>query len=139
MLPSRKTQNWLPSIFNDFLGNEWIAKSNSAAPAMNIVENNKEYRIEIASPGLAKEDFSVKLNEQNHLVISVKKENQSEVNEDRFLRRDFSFTQFKQTLILPENVDKDAIAASQLNGVLVVVIPKKEVEQIVTEKDIPIK
>ena len=51
MTPAKHSQNWLPGIFNDFFGNEWIAKSNSSAPAVNIIENDKEYEVEIAAPG----------------------------------------------------------------------------------------
>ncbi|MFI3321672.1 MAG: Hsp20/alpha crystallin family protein [Rikenellaceae bacterium] len=140
MTTSRKSQNWLPSIFNDFLGNEWIAKSATAAPAMNIIENSKEYKIEIASPGLQKEDFSVKINDQNHLVISVRhSEEKKEGSEDeRFLRREFSLSQFKQTLILPDNIDKDKIVATQQNGILSVSIPKQDMEVVTTERVVPI-
>ncbi|MFI3314911.1 MAG: Hsp20/alpha crystallin family protein [Rikenellaceae bacterium] len=141
MLPSKRSQNWLPSIFNDFIGNEWIAKSNSVAPAMNIIETAKEYKIEIASPGLNKEDFTLKVNDQNHLVISVKRESHNTIDdkESKYLRREFSFSQFQQTLILPDNIDKDSIDASQQNGVLTVTIPKKEEVVVSNEKEIPIK
>lgn len=140
MLPTRKTQNWLPSIFNDFLGNEWIAKTNSSSPAMNIIENEKEYRIEIASPGMDKEDLCVKINDDNHLVISMKKTHKEseESKDERYLRREFSYSQFKQTLILPENVDRDNIAAQQENGILCVTIPKREVVKTENEKVITV-
>ena len=58
MLPTKKSQNWLPGIFNDFFGNEWMEKSNSAAPAINILETDKEYKVELAAPGLTKDDFN---------------------------------------------------------------------------------
>lgn len=57
--PAKRMQNWLPGIFNDFFGNEWFAKSNAAAPALNIVETDKEYIVEIAAPGMTKDDFCV--------------------------------------------------------------------------------
>mgnify|MGYP000326143454 CR=1 FL=1 len=50
MTPAKHQQNWLPGIFNDFFGNEWIAKTSSAAPAINIVETEKEYEVQIAAP-----------------------------------------------------------------------------------------
>ena len=57
MTPAKHQQNWLPGIFNDFFGNEWIAKTSSAAPAINIVETEKEYEVQIAAPGITKDDF----------------------------------------------------------------------------------
>ena len=58
MMPVRKSQNWLPGIFNDFFGNEWMEKANSTSPAINIIESEKDYKVEIAAPGLTKDDFS---------------------------------------------------------------------------------
>ncbi|MEG1649102.1 MAG: Hsp20/alpha crystallin family protein [Rikenellaceae bacterium] len=141
MLPTKKTQNnWLPSILNDFLGNQWEAKPNVTAPAMNIIENDKEYKIEIASPGMEKDDFCIKVNDENHLVITMKKqhEEREENKDDKYLRHEFSYSQFQQTLILPENVDCDKIIAQQENGILCVTIPKKEVVKNENEKVIPI-
>ena len=57
MMPVKKSQNWLPSVFNDFFGNEWMEKTNTASPAVNILETDKEYKVEVAAPGLTKEDF----------------------------------------------------------------------------------
>ena len=57
MMPVRKSQNWLPGIFNDFFGNEWMEKANSTSPAINIIESEKDYKVEIAAPGLTKDDF----------------------------------------------------------------------------------
>ena len=70
MVPVRRNQNWLPSIFNDFLGNDWLAeRHNTTAPAVNIIEDENEYKVEVAAPGMTKEDFKVHLNEDNELII----------------------------------------------------------------------
>ena len=61
MMPVRKSQNWLPGIFNDFFGNEWLEKANSTSPAINIIESEKDYKVEIAAPGLTKDDFSIRI------------------------------------------------------------------------------
>ena len=60
-----------------FFGNEWITKTNSSAPAINIIEDDKEYKVEVAAPGLTKDDFNVRIDDNDHLIISVenKKEN----------------------------------------------------------------
>lgn len=123
--PAKRSQNWLPGIFNDFFGNEWIAKSNSSAPALNIVETDKEYIVEIAAPGVTKDDFCVTVDKHDQLIVTVESRNNEEHNKrGKFLRREFAYSQFQQTLILPENVNKDAIRATQSNGVLTITIPK---------------
>ena len=110
MMPTRKynNQNWLPSIFNDFFDNDWMVKANATAPAINVFETEKEYKVELAAPGMTKEDFNVHIDEENNLVISMEKktENKEEKKEGRYLRREFSYSKFQQTMILPDDVDK---------------------------------
>lgn len=124
MLPARRSQNWLPGIFNDFFGNEWMEKSTS--PAINIIENDKEYKVELAAPGLTKEDFNVRVTEENQLVVTMEKkqEQKDEQQDGRYLRREFSYSKYQQTLLLPDNVEQDKITASVQHGVLNILIPK---------------
>jgi HSP20 family protein len=124
MLPTRRSQNWLPGIFNDFFGNEWMEKSTS--PAINIIENDKEYKVELAAPGLTKEDFNVRVTEENQLVVTMEKkqEQKDEQQDGRYLRREFSYSKYQQTLLLPDNVEQDKITASVQHGVLNILIPK---------------
>lgn len=124
MLPTRRSQNWLPGIFNDFFGNEWMDKSTS--PAINIIENDKEYKVELAAPGLTKEDFNVRVTEENQLVVTMEKkqEQKDEQQDGRYLRREFSYSKYQQTLLLPDNVEQDKITASVQHGVLNILIPK---------------
>lgn len=126
MTPVRRSQNWLPSIFNDFLGNDWLEKTNSSSPSINVIENEKEFKVEVAAPGLTKEDFNVRVNEENNLVISMEKksEKKEEDKESCYLRREFSYSKFEQTLILPDNVEKDKISAHVEHGVLYIDLPK---------------
>lgn len=130
MMPVRRNQNWLPSIFNDFFGNEWVDKSNGTAPAVNILETEDDFKIEVAAPGMTKEDFKVNLNEDNELVISMEKKSENREEDKKhkgtFLRREFSYSQFQQSLILPDTVEKENITARVENGVLTVEIPKKK-------------
>ncbi len=143
MMPERRSQNWLPSIFNDFFDNEWMVKANATAPAINVFETEKEYKVELAAPGMTKEDFNVHIDEENNLVISMEKktENKEEgKKEGRYLRREFSYSKFQQTMILPDDVDKDKISASVENGVLNVNLPKyTEQEKEKTKKFIDVK
>ena len=131
MMPVRRTQNWLPSIFNDFFDNDWMVKANATAPAINVFETEKEYKVELAAPGMTKEDFNVHIDEENNLVISMEKKteskeegNKDEKREGRYLRREFSYTKFQQTMILPDDVDKEKISAQVENGVLNINLPK---------------
>ena len=113
MMPARKSQNWLPGIFNDFFGNEWVEKTNSASPAINIKESENEYKVEVAAPGMTKDDFSIKIDADNQLIVSMEKkeEHKDENKKEKYLRREFAYTQFQQIIILPDNVDKDKIKA----------------------------
>ena len=132
MMPVRRTQTWLPSIFNDFFDNEWMVKANATAPAINVIETEKAYKVELAAPGMTKEDFNVRIDEENNLVISMEKktENKEEKKDGRYLRREFSYSKFQQTMILPENVDKDHISAQVENGVLNIELPKLSEDEV---------
>lgn len=120
-----ENQNWIPSIFNDFFDNEWIVKPNFSTPAINVIENEKDYKVEVAAPGMNKEDFNIHLNENQELVITVEKNIQNEQKEEKkYLRREFSYTKFQQAFQLPDNVDKEKIGAKVENGVLEITLPK---------------
>ena len=76
MVPVKTNQNWLPSIFNDFFDNEWMARANATAPAINVIENEKDYKVELAAPGMTKNDFKVSVDESNNLVICMEKKDE---------------------------------------------------------------
>ena len=132
MMPTRKyyNQNWLPSIFNDFFDTNWMEKANATAPAINVVESDKDYKVEVAVPGMTKEDFNIHLGDENELVISMEKKVENEDKENKkYLRREFSYTKFQQSLYLPDNVDKEKITANVANGVLTIELPKYSQEE----------
>lgn len=134
MMPIRRNyeQNWLPSIFNDFFDNDWMAKANATAPAINVVEDKTEYRIEVAVPGMTKDDFRLQLIKDNQLVISMEKKSETNDKDDkdkRYLRREFSYSKFQQSMILPDDVEKERISASVNDGVLTIDLPKKTAEE----------
>ena len=131
MLPIRRyNQSWMPSIFDDLFANDYANRTNATAPAINVLEDETAYRVELAAPGMAKENFSIHVDDDNNLVIKMeKKQEQEEKKTQRYLRREFSYTKFQQTLILPEDVDKKGISASVENGVLNVKLPKLTPEQ----------
>ena len=131
MMPVKRSQNWLPSIFNDFFGNEWVEKSGKTAPAVNIFETDTEYKVEYAAPGLTKDDFNIHVRNDNEMVISMEKK-QEHTEKDKkgtCQRREFSYNQFQQSMILPENAEMDKIEARVKNGVLTIQIPKKAVKE----------
>lgn len=126
MMPIRRNnQEWLPSIFNDFFDNDWMFKTNTTAPAVNVIENETDYKIEVAAPGMTKEDFNIHLADDNQLVITMEKKNESKNDNRKYLRREFSYSKFQQALVLPEDVEKDHISASVNDGVLTIDLPKK--------------
>lgn len=134
MTTRRNNQSWLPDVFNDFFDNEYLPKANATAPAINVIEKEKEYDVEVAAPGLTKDDFKVSLNEDDNLEIAIEKEAKDEKKEDgKYLRREFFYSQFHQELILPDDVDKEKISASVNNGVLSVVLPKVSQEELKKE------
>ncbi|SFK58742.1 Hsp20/alpha crystallin family protein [Proteiniphilum acetatigenes] len=137
----RRTNNWLPSIFNDFFGNEWMENSSRSVPAINIQQNEKGFTVEVAAPGMTKEDCVVRIDDDNNLVISFEKKNEQEEKDKKgaYLRREFSYTQFQRRMVLPQNIEKDKISAKVENGVLTVEIPTVEEDKVSTSKLIEIQ
>ena len=134
MTPIRKynNQNWIPSIFNDFFDNDWMVKANATAPAINVIESDKDYKVEVAAPGMTKDDFNIHLSEDNELVISMEKKNETKEEDKgnkKYLRREFSYSKFQQALILPDDVEKDKINANVTDGVLTIELPKRTPEE----------
>lgn len=140
MTPVRRNSAWLPDVFNDFFATDFMPKANATAPAINVKESDKGYTVELAAPGMTKEDFCVHINDEGNLI--VKMENKQETKEEnenaRYLRREFSYSKFEQTLILPDDVDKDKIAARVENGVLTVELPKVEESKVKVARQINI-
>jgi len=131
MLPVSRKNSWLPDVFNDLFDAEFMPKTNATAPAINVKESDDEYEVELAAPGMTKEDFNVHINEDGDLTIKMesKKEKKEEDKKSHYLRREFAYSKFEQTLILPDDVDKDKISAKVNDGVLSVVLPKTKKEE----------
>ena len=142
------SQNWLPSIFDDFFDNNWMNKTNATAPAINVLERRDAYVVEVAAPGMTKKDFKIHIDENNNLIISMEKKEEHKEgdncgcngeakgtavkcreDESRYLRREFYYSKFQQALILPDDVDKMSISAQVENGILSVTLPKQTPEQ----------
>ncbi len=122
----------VPSFFDDFLTKDVFDWSNanrsygSSLPAVNIKEDSDNFEVEVAVPGLKKDDFNIEL-ENDVLTISSEKERKTESKEDKYVRREFQYSSFKRTFSLPENVvNGDMVEADYTNGVLHILLPKKE-------------
>lgn len=124
---------WFPSfstLLDDFLGNEVNGsgtKAGATLPAVNIKENNDEFQVELAAPGMSKKDFHIEVEDDVLKVSSKKEEKHEEKAEDgAYSRKEFSYRSFQRTFALPKTVAADKIKASYTNGVLTLSIPKKE-------------
>jgi len=135
-------QNWFPSLFNDFFNDNdfWMTnrKNSATALAVNVIDNEKEYKVEIAAPGMTKEDFQVSVDKYSILHISLEKkmenneeDKKEEAKEPKYLRREFCYTKFQQSFTLPDDVAEDRISAKMTDGVLTIDIPKKEAAPVV--------
>jgi len=140
MMPMMRNSAWLPTVFNDLFDTEFMPKANCTAPAINVKENDKAYTVELAAPGMKKEDFNVHINDEGNLIIKMeqKQEHKEEDKNTRYLRREFSYSKFEQTLILPDDVEKNKISAKVENGVLTVELPKVEETKVKVARQITI-
>jgi HSP20 family protein len=132
--------NWIPTVFNDLFDTDFMPKANCTAPAINVKESDKAYTVELAAPGMKKDDFNVHINDDGNLIIKMeqKQETKDEDKSVRYLRREFSYSKYEQTLILPDDVKKDAITAKVEHGVLTVELPKLVEEKVKVSRQITI-
>ena len=135
MLPILNANNWFPTVFDDFFNNEWMPKMKATAPAVNVKEDAKAYTMELAVPGIKKEFCRVNINADGNLEVAIenKLEHKEENKKEHFLRREFSYSNYQQTYVLPDDIEKEHIAAKVDNGVLTITLPKftkEEVKQI---------
>ena len=135
-----RSNNWIPAVFNDLFNTEFLPKVSATAPAINVKESDKAYTVELAAPGMKKEDFNVHINDEGNLVVKMESKNEAKEEDKttRYLRREFSYSKFEQTLILPDDVKKDAISAKVENGVLTVELPKLVEEKVKLSRQIDI-
>jgi HSP20 family protein len=126
----------LDRIMNDLFADDHNVKNNKVTPSVNIIENEGMFKLEVAAPGLAKEDFKINV-EDKTLTISAEKKVETETKEgEKILRREFGYSSFKRTFTLPENVQVTDIKAVYENGILNVHLPKAEVKKMVQTIDI---
>lgn len=121
---------FFPSVMEDFLKPDFmggVQSFSNTIPAVNIKETETGFTIELASPGLKKEDFNIEIDENVLTISSEKKlESESQNESGKYTRKEFSFSSFKRSFNLPETVKEDDIKANYENGVLYVMLPKKD-------------
>lgn len=131
------TGRFFTSDFLDFDTDLMNLNAGAQIPSVNILENAKDYSVELAAPGLERKDFKVEV-DNGVLTISAEKEEESKEEGENYKRREFSYNAFKRSFDLPENVITDKIDAKYENGVLRMSIPKKEVTVLKPKKEIKI-
>ena len=114
----------LDEFFNtsisDFIGGDFV----NTSPSINIIEESDKFLVEVASPGLDKKDFDVQI-DNDHLIISAKRESKTEDSKENYSRREFNYTSFKRSFHLPETIDAEAINANYKDGILTIVLNKR--------------
>ena len=140
LIKTRKNGDLFPSVLSDFFDTDrffntrWMEKEfEQTLPSVNIKENGKEFNIELAAPGFSKNDFKVNV-EENVLIISAEKKEETKEENERFTRKEFSYNSFSRSFTLPQIVNGEKIDAKYSDGILRLCIPKKE-----EAKTLPIK
>ena len=120
------TNSWFPTMFDEFFNNDWMPKMQATAPAINVKENSNEYTMEFAVPGIKKEFCRVNLNNDGNLEVTIenKLEHKEDNKKEHYLRREFSYSNYQQVYVLPDDVKKENIAAKVDNGVLTITMPR---------------
>lgn len=122
----RTSNNWLDNAFNDLFSDSALSRMNSTAPAVNVKDTENAYVMEVAVPGIKKEFCRVNIDDDGNLEIAIenKLEHKEDNKKEHYLRREFSYSNYQQSYILPEDVDREKISAKVLNGVLEIELPK---------------
>ena len=135
MLPVMLRNSWFPTVFDDFLNTDYMPRANSTAPAVNVKESDKAYIMELAATGIKKEYCRVGINDEGNLTIAIenKQEHKHEDKAHHYLRREFSYTNYEQSYTLPDDVERESIAAKVEDGILTVTMPKMAPKEKVTK------
>ena len=126
-----KNNAFVPGIFNlmdRFLADDFQAGTTHSNVAVNILEGDSSYVLEVIAPGMKKEDFKIAI-EKDLLTISFEKKESTEAKTEKFVRKEFALNSFKRSFALNEKLNVDGITARYENGILQVEIPKAEVKE----------
>lgn len=142
MLPVMRKRVLFPTFNDDFYGRNSLSSffsdgADYSVPAVNIKENDKNFEIEVAAPGLNKGDFKINI-EKNILTVSSEKEVKEETEKDNFMRKEFGYNSFTRSFSIPESIDLEKIKASHKNGILKIELPKQEEAKLNSKREIKI-
>jgi HSP20 family protein len=144
-LPLTKFTERMPSVFDDFFKpwNEWFDEGvfmgrTMKVPAVNITETKDAYKVELAVPGMKKEDFEIDI-DGNMLTIGCQKEETKEEKDKKFTRKEYNYSSFRRSFTLPAEVNKEKIEAVYTDGVLKLELPRKEEVKKITAQHINVK
>ncbi len=137
--------NRFPILFNDFINADWLGgvsnidKTNFNPPLVNIKETDENYTIELAIPGLNKDEFSIEI-DNDLLIISskTKSEKNTTSKNEKYTRKEFNYSSFNRSFNLPDTINNQEIEATYNNGVLMVNLPKKEEAKLLPKRSISI-
>jgi HSP20 family protein len=123
----------IPSLLDNIWSRDWMdwsnlnfSDTNTTLPAVNVIENDNEFAIELAAPGMKKDDFKINLDD-NVLTISSEKKMENEEKKGQYSRREFSYQSFQRSFTLPEYIaDREKVTARYTDGILTISIPKRE-------------
>ena len=127
-----KNSIWLPGLLDNLLFDNKLDVFNNnyetfSIPAVNIIENFPNFVVELAVPGLQKEDFTIEVEENTLKIASKKVEEKKDENSDsQVRRREFNYQSFERSFKLPENIKTEDIQANYENGILKITLPKEE-------------
>ncbi len=144
-LIKRNEANWLPSVFDDMFKTDWLGGTTNvnsigtSIPAVNIQETEDNFSVEVAAPGMAKDMFNIEL-DNDVLTISSedKKEKETTEKNGRYTRKEYSYSNFKRAFSLPDSVDSEKISATYNDGVLEILLPKREEAKVQAKRMIDI-
>jgi HSP20 family protein len=146
LVATKKGKRLLPDLWEDFFNEPFFnaypgfpiqGTAVSVIPDVNVIEDPENFRIELAAPGLERKDFKVEVKD-GVLNISAEKEEEKKEEDKNFRRREFSFSSFSRSFMLPDNLLADRIDAKYENGILKLTLPKKEVKAAAPAKQIKV-
>ncbi|HOB78373.1 MAG: Hsp20/alpha crystallin family protein [Bacteroidales bacterium] len=143
LLPVSRSESFLPRIIDEFFGDDFLKDffympEQFNVPAVNVVEDENKFQIEVAAPGFKKEDFKVQL-DNDVLTIYTEKKEEKEEKDKRYRRREFNYQSFTRSFIVPDYIDKDKIDAEYKDGILFISLPKLKEKIESKGKEIKIK
>jgi len=137
----------IPSLLNDFFTDDWFdsslanwRSSGATLPAVNVKETNEDFTIEVAAPGMKREDFKVELDNHVLTISAQHQDKREEKNQDGgYTRKEFNYQSFQRSFTLPnDKVEGDKIVARYVDGILHITVPKKETAKVRPAKQITV-